>query len=585
MKTDSFSYRLLNGAAAIALVALFATYSGPAAAETRFASPEGRAGNDGRSRNDAWDARSCFERLSPGDTCIYLDGNYGDQRFVPEDSGMANARIVHECESLHGCRFDRIVLKDVSFLTIKNIASDTHYHDRTKSYANPRMALQNAHNLKFDSIFVRGEPQNCAEGNPGPACRSPSRYNRYNDLVRIGNPNNPEETASMIEITGRTELIDGNHAVIQMFDDDDARSCESQESDIWIHGTPDVPIKMSSRYHHILSFKGTCRVLVEHVDFGPAGTGRGDLVQPVNGGDDQAGGILHTSSAREIIVRYSNFSRGGSASSEARNNSHIEVGMFGDMSVGACFAHNSHYQPWGTFAVIGRLNDVRTVSKVAILNNAVSDAWHMQRTNSSAATSPYNGFAIARTGKGDFVQVDIDGIVVSSTGRPTKLYSGLGGREREFSDSTSYIDGIQFGSALWGTSETLFRQPNRWDFRPQPGSRLVGNAAPIATTTSAGSGTTIPVSRAECFAGTMNGLRNGDTIDVGGEHCSVTNTNLADGTIRCRQSISWANDAPIFYKQGNNVMRDIGSTFSGQRTSTDEGADNTPPKPPALTIE
>ena len=584
MKTDFFSLRLAGGLLAAALIAGVATYSPPTAAETRFAAPDGRAGNGGRSRGDAWDAQSCFERLSPGDTCIYLRGNYGETRFTPQNSGQANARIVHECEELHACRFDRIVLNGVSYLTVKNIASDTHYHDRTKSYVNPRMALQNAHNLKFDSIFVRGEPQICADGNPGDGCESPSPYNRYNDLVRVGNPNDPSETAWKIEITGRTELIDGNHAVIQMFDDDDAQDCEPRESDVWIHGTPEVPIKMSSQYHHILSFKGTCRVLVEHVDFGPAGTGRGDLRQPDNGGDDQAGGILHTSSAREIIVRYSNFSRGGSASSEARNNSHLEVGMFGDSSNGACFAHNSHYQPWGTFAVIGRLNDVRTVQNVSILNNAMADGWHMQRTNNSAATSPYRGFAIARTGQGDFVQVDIDGIVVSSTGDRTRLYSGLRGRERDFDDSVSYIDGIQFGSALWSTRDALFRGPGRWDFSPRAGSLLIGNAAPIATTTSAGNGRTVPVNRAECFAGSMNGLRNGDTVDIGGAHCSVVDTNLADGTIECRQPISWPNNAAIFYKRGNTLVRDIGSTLAGGVTPT-AADDSSPPKAPSLTIE
>ncbi len=587
MKMEHFKPRRTLGAlTTMACLVLSALSSHSAIAETRYASPDGKSGNRGTTRASAWDAESCFDRLAPGDTCIYLDGNYKSQNFTPTASGTAGQRITHECESLHGCTFNRIVMDDVAHVTVRNIASDTNFYDSTKSFTNPRMAVYKSNNLTFDSIYVRGEPQACADGNPGQGCKSPSSFNRYNDLVRIGSPSQAGDTSWKIEITGRTEFIDGNHSVVQMYDDKDSQYCEDRESDIWIHGTPDVPIKMSSKYHHIISFKGACRVLIEHVDFGPAGTGRGDRLQPTNADADQAGGVLHTSKAQEIIVRYSNFRRGGSSTSVTRNNAHIEVGMFGDRVGGACFPHNSHHQPWGTFATIGRLNDVEFLTDVSILNNAVSSLWYMNERNPSAATSPYNGFAIARTGQDDFVQVDIDGIVVSGDSG-TELYTGLKGRKRSFEDSVSYVDGIQFGDTLVRAGAPIFERPQSWDFSPVAGSPLIGTAVPIASATSAGSGRNISVDRPECFAGTMNGLRNGDTIDVGGAHCTVIDANISSGTVTCRESISWSRNAPIYYKVGGSIVRDIGSQVAsagGSAPPTISG-DNAPPKPPALTIE
>ena len=582
MKMDFFSPRIAACAAA-ALVAALPFTPETAQSETRYAAPEGQSRNSGRSRSDAWDVQSCFERLSPGDTCVYADGNYGELDFEPTQSGDAGSPITHECESVHGCRFDRILLRDVAYLTVRNIASDTYFHDPSKSFTNPRMGLYNSHHLKFDSIYVRGEPQNCADGNPRSGCAVPSDFNRYNDLIRIGNPNDPSETSWAIEITGKTELIDGNHAVIQLFDDQDSQLCETRESDIWIHGTAETPIKMSSQFHHILAFKGTCRVLVEHVDFGPAGTGRGDLRQPDKGDDDQAGGILHPSRVNEILVRYSNFMMGGSSTSEARNTSHIELGLFGTQVSGACFAHNSHYRPWGTFASIGRLNDVRSVRHAAILNNAVSEPWRMRSVRPGVVTSPYEGFAISRAGKGDFVQVDVDGIVVESGDQPTRFYSGLKGRSRDYSDAVSYMDGIQFGSTTLAADSPIFRQPNRWDFRPRNGSLLVGRAAPIANTTDSGSGRTVPVTRPACFAGSMSGMRRGDDIDVGGEHCTVQRVDLSSGTVHCRESINWSENAPVFYKLRGREMRDIGSTQAGEVPLSDNPADA--PRPPLLSLE
>ena len=581
MKMEYFKRQAKTWILTLCLVTAYP--AGSVVAETRYASPEGRANNSGTSRSAAWNAESCFTRLAPGDKCIYLDGNYGGQNFAPTNSGQANARIVHECESLHACRFDRIVLEDVAHLTVEKIASDTHYYDKTKSYTNPRMGLYGAHHLKFDSIYVRGEPQICADGNPGPDCKGSSEYKRYNDLLLIGK-SDQSKTAWMIEITGRTELIDGNHSVIEAYDDRDSRACEDEESDIWIHGTPDTPIKMSSKFHHVLSVKGSCRVLVEHVDFGPGGTGRGDLNQPQNSTSDQAGGLLHTSSARHLIVRFSNFRKGGSATDGARNNSHIEVGMFGEEVVGACFSHNSHHQPWGTFATIGRLNEMKLVRDVSILNNAVSSPWHMNQRNPSAATSPYNGFAIARAGKEDFVAADIDGVVISA-GTSVQLYDGLQGRTRSFSDSVSYMDGIQFGATFVRDSNPIFQQPNNWNFQPISGSPLVGSAVPIATTTSAGAGKDIPVDRPECFAGTMNGMRSGDIIDVGGQRCTVTDVDIPSATLTCSESINWSNNAEIFYTLGGSVMRDIGSQASGGNTTTSLDPGDFPPKAPILSIE
>jgi hypothetical protein len=526
---------------------------------TRYASPNGQSTNSGTQASSPWDAESCFSRLSPGDTCIYLVGNYRDTQFRPIDNGTQSSWITHRCEQRHACVFDRLRFDGNRFLKVINIASDTNYYDSSKTYTNPRMLIRASHDLKFDSIYVRGEPQVCAEGNPGPDCRGSSDFSRYNDLVTIGDSNYPAAVSYRIEIAGATEFINGNHSVIVFFDDGDAQYCEADESDIWIHGTAQTPIRISSKYHHNLEFKGACRVLVEYVDFGPAGNGRGDLMQPDDGYIWQSGGIIHGSSIQNVIVRHSNFTRGGSGTDKQGNQAHFEIGLFGRGVNGACFPHNSHFRPWGTLAIAGRTNEVPHVKNVSILNNAVAEGWYMTATNREAATSPYEGFLLARASGDGNVDVDVDGIAVDSASARNGLLIGRTRLQFGFGDAPFNSDGINVGRTIFNNASNPFRDPLNGDYRPNSGSSLVGTAVPIARTTAAGSGVSVPIDRPECFAGKLGGMREGDRIDIGNSRCTVVSTDLAKGTLTCSTAINWSAGAPIYYRTSDGVIRDIGS--------------------------
>lgn len=566
--------------ALVLLLPVLTVIAPQANAATKYAAPGGSANNSGDSRSSAWDAASCSSKLSPGDTCIYVAGNYGKTRFAPTNSGTNSNRIVHRCESLHGCRFDQLIFRGVSYLDVVNLASDTNYYDSSKGYANPRMGIFNSHHLKFDSIYVRGEPHLCASGNTGTNTGTgcSDGYSRYNDLVKIGNAASDADTSWAIEIAGASEFLNGNHSVMQFHGDMDPNFCESNEADIWIHGTPEVPIKFSIKYHHILEFKGACRVLIEHVNLGPAGTGRGDLNQPVNGYYDQAGGTIHGATIQHVIIRYSNFYNGGTATDTERNKSHIEIGTYGDNVNGACIAHNSHFRPWGTLATVSRLNDVRFVKNVSILNNAVSEPWYMESHTEDAANSRYRGAIVARTGTLGDVSAAIDGLVVHRTSRSGSytLLTGLGGKTRSFLDSPFSEDGLTFGERITETTADIFSDPVNWDFRPRQGSSLINSAVPIARTTNSGSGTVVPVDRPECFIGTMAGMRPGDDISIAGERCLVKDVNLSDGTVTCNASIRWSQGDDVFYNLNGSSFKDIGSSSPGFTTA---------PKPPVLTID
>ena len=582
-----FCTRALPARIFIGLALLLAVMFSPAEAlaATKYASPDGSSFASGNQPNRAWNPESCMTRLSPGDTCIYLEGVYADVKFVPEDSGTRNARITHRCEVQHGCVFDRLIFDGVSYLDIVNIASDSNYYNSKMSSANPRMAVFNSHDLRFDSIRVRGERNQCAPGNPGPGCSNDSPYNRYNDLVEIGSPAPSARPSWNIEILGRSVFIDGNHTVMQIHGDGNGRHCEDTESNIWIHGTPQQPIVFSNAFHHLISFKGACSVLVEYADFGPAGSGRGDLAQPVRGTYDQAGSSIHGSTMRKVIVRYSNFANGGAGTNAERNKSHILVGVFGSEVNGACFPHNSHYRPWGTFASLGRLNNVKSVRNVSILNNAIQEGWYLQRDKARSADSDYAGFLISRAGMADNVSVDIDGIVSDNISAPKGLITTGSEQSPGFSAGAFNFRGISVGPKVSKSQNGLFRGPANWDFRPAIGSRLEGSAAPIARTMSSGTGTSIKVDRPECFAGTLGGMRSGDRIQVGNAQCSVVDNNLANGTVQCRERISWTLGDEIYYVNDGSPFRDIGSRRSTSPPPSVERGPDATPKPPVLISE
>jgi hypothetical protein len=550
---------------------------------TKYASPNGSFFASGDNPDRPWDAESCMTRLSPGDTCIYLEGNYGNTVFSPSDNGTRSAPITHRCETRHACRFDRFRFDGNSYLEIVNLASDTNYYDSTKSFSNPRMRVINSHDLVFDSIFVRGEPDRCAPGNPGPGCKSPSEYGRYNDLVKFGDQRGSSGTAWSIEIRGASEFINGNHTVLQFFGDDNSTPCDPEESNFWIHGTERNPIKISSKYHHLVEFKGACNILMEYIDFGPAGNGRSDLLQPTNGDEQQSGGIIHGATMRNIIVRYSNFSMGGAATDQSRNKAHIEIGRFGAEVNGACFAHNSHYRAWGPMVNIGMDDRMKSMRHASIINNASEAGWYMKEFDRSAMTSPYVGYLMVRTGR-DGASVDVDGIASDTSSASEGFLYGRFGNRVGFPTGSKEVEGISIGSTIFGSLPSVFRNAANWDFRPRSGSRLIGSAAPIAVTTRAGNGSTVPVNRPECFAGPLGQLRLGDEILIGRNSCRVTATDLARETVTCSSSLTWNAGDEIYYKVGGTAMTDIGSR-SPSSVVRDGDQNAKRPKPPLLTSE
>jgi hypothetical protein len=307
-------------------------------------------------------------------------------------------------------------------------------------------------------------------------------------------------------------------------------------------------------------------------------------MQPANSDEQQTGGIIHGSTMRNIIVRFSNFTKGGSATAQDKNKSHIEIGMFGRGVDGACFPHNSHFRAWGALANLGRLDEVPYVRNASIINNAVAQGWYLSATNRRAATSPYEGYLLSRAGLDGNVSVDVDGIAVDSASARNGLLFGRGGAQLSFRDAPVNFDGINFGSTIRFNLNSVFRNAGNGDYRPASGSQLIGTAAPVARTTAAGNGRTIPVDRAECFAGQLGGMRRGDLISVGNTECQVTETNVGRGTISCSGNITWDRGDAIFYRTGKGVMRDIGS-----RSVSDSAFipvdDGKRPKPPALEIE
>ncbi len=549
-------------AAIVYLLAIFssALFSGPAHAATKYASPTGRADNDGNSASTPWNSATCFTSLAPGDRCIYLPGNYGRTHFMPAKSGVSGNRITHECQTLHGCSFDRIRIESVAYLTIKNIKSDTNYYDPTHTYTNPRAWVQLSHDIKFDSIYVRGEPERCAPGNPGPGCAG-TEWERYNDLFQLGSAG---KASYNIEITGNTHLIDGNHDSLTLFDDSDTVACEPNESNVWVHGTETTPIVVSMRYHHNFSIKGACRVLIEHVDFRQAGSGRGDLQLPHDASDhDQAGEIIHGADFQHAIVRFASMSQGGSGTAKTQNSANIGIGNYGSTVNGACFAHLSHYRPWGAALSMGRMNDVASVQRVSILNNAVNEAWHMATANPAVTDSPYKNYILLRTyGTGSF-SAYINGLVAGSVHETDALFYNSLGAKQGFGSVPLNVDGVQIGSNVKRFDGALYRDPSKRDFTPLPDGPLVAAASPIALTTNSGTGTKIKIDRPECFMGTMGGMRSGDVIDINSDQCTVVDVNLANSELTCSSTISWAAGEAIYYKPGGTIFREIGARRVG----------------------
>jgi PKD repeat protein len=86
--------------------------------------------------------------------------------------------------------------------------------------------------------------------------------------------------------------------------------------------------------------------------------------------------------------------------------------------------------------------------------------------------------------------------------------------------------------------------PNNGNFTLQPGSPCIDAGGPLTRTTSAGSGTVIPVADALYFSD-GKGIVDPDVIRVGGVQRTIASVNYANNQITVSESLSWANNAPV----------------------------------------
>ena len=108
------------------------------------------------------------------------------------------------------------------------------------------------------------------------------------------------------------------------------------------------------------------------------------------------------------------------------------------------------------------------------------------------------------------------------------------------------------------------------DFHLNAGSGCIDRGVALTTTTSAGSGTSVPVADALYFSD-GKGLVPGDEITIGSQTVNVTGVNYSTNTLTVTPAISWTSGASIYYQ-----------TYSG--TAPDAGAyeyQSAPPPPPS----
>ncbi len=113
-----------------------------------------------------------------------------------------------------------------------------------------------------------------------------------------------------------------------------------------------------------------------------------------------------------------------------------------------------------------------------------------------------------------------------------------------------------------------------FDFNLQAGSQGIDDGVNLTNTTSAGSGTVVPVADALYFHAGYNGMIAPDQIMVGNELVTVTAIDYTSNTVTVNRSISWANGAGVNLPYSGSAP-DIGAYEYGSG-----GGSPTPPAAP-----
>jgi hypothetical protein len=93
--------------------------------------------------------------------------------------------------------------------------------------------------------------------------------------------------------------------------------------------------------------------------------------------------------------------------------------------------------------------------------------------------------------------------------------------------------------------DPAFANPEQDDFHLQPGSLCVDAGNFFTQTTSAGSGTLIPVADARAFCDGYSGLFPGDAIQVGAQTANLVSANYAQRTLQVDRVLSWSSQEGV----------------------------------------
>jgi parallel beta-helix repeat protein len=116
------------------------------------------------------------------------------------------------------------------------------------------------------------------------------------------------------------------------------------------------------------------------------------------------------------------------------------------------------------------------------------------------------------------------------------------------------------------TGNPQFVDSTNYNFALSPNSPDIDSADYLAKTTSAGSGTTIPVTNASYFSNGMN-LVQGDNIRIGSNTVKVTNVDYSSNTLTVDRNINWNTSDPVSYLYSGNSP-DIGALEYGSNNQT-----------------
>jgi len=105
------------------------------------------------------------------------------------------------------------------------------------------------------------------------------------------------------------------------------------------------------------------------------------------------------------------------------------------------------------------------------------------------------------------------------------------------------------------------------DFHLNTGSGCIDRGVALTTTTSAGSGTSVPVADALYFSD-GKGLVDGDQITIGSETVNIKTVNYATKILTIDRSISWSSGASIHYQTYSGTAPDAGAYEFGGPSPT-----------------